>query len=105
MNRLELIKELQAEFAHVFCVAQVALQAARKAARSCEHRPSPFAVAMRLLSRKSLFRDFVGQAFADAHSRDGKVAYVQVAAERDENDSRNSHYVGAVRANAISLHA
>jgi len=59
MNSLELIKEHEAEFADMFGVLLIVLQATAKASRGKKHLARFGIIAMRLLARESFVRDFL----------------------------------------------
>ncbi len=105
VNGLQLIKKQDAKLAHVFGVTLIVFQAACEAARANQELTRRGAVAMRLLARKSLARDFLKQPFANADAGDREGAQVEVAAEGDKSDRRDGHDVGTVAAHRVGLHA
>jgi len=70
MQRLEVIEEHDAEFADVFGVALIVIEAAGEAARADNHLPGFGVVAVRLLAREGVAGDFLENAFADADGGD-----------------------------------
>src|ERR1700719_3290910 len=72
MNRLQLIEEQNAELPHVLGVTLIVFHAAREAARADEELTRGCIVAMRLLAREGVARDFLEQPFtnADAGNRE-----------------------------------
>src|SRR5579859_5055088 len=105
MNRLQLIEELQAEFANVFGVAAIAVEAAREDASSAEQFARMSVVAMRFLAGEYFTGDFAKQAFAEPDARNGEGVEIQVAAECEKDETGDSHDVGAVAAHAVDFHA
>jgi hypothetical protein len=105
VNRLQLIEEHQAEFADVFGVLLIVLEATAKTASGEKHLTRSGIVAVRFLAGESLARDFREQTFADADTRNDKAANVQITAKGEKDDGGDAHDVGAVAANSIGLHA
>src|SRR5215475_14842254 len=60
---------------------------------------------MRLFSGKSFTSNFAEQPFANSDSRNGKSTEVQVAPEREKNQSSYAHHVGTITADAVNFHA
>src|SRR5215470_2096422 len=104
MHGMQLIKELQAQFANVLGVLLVIFQAACKTARSQEQLARRAVVAVWLLARKSFMRDFLQKPLADANARHGQKAKIQVTSQSDERDGRDAHDVGAIPPNSVSFH-
>jgi hypothetical protein len=104
MDRLKLIEKLQAELANVFGVAAIAIEAAGKDARAAQHLARFRVVAMGFFPGKSFASNFAEQSFANSDSRNGKSTEIQVAAEREKNQSRDAHHVGAVTADTVNFH-
>src|SRR6267142_3105375 len=105
MHRLKLVEQLQAQFANVFGVTAVAVQTAGEGARADKKLARVGVVAMRLLAGKGFTRDFPEEAFANANAGNRKRAQIQVAAQRDENQSGDAHDVGAIAADAKRFHS
>ena len=105
VNRLQLIEEHQAEFADVFGVLLIVLEATAKTASGKKHLTRSGIVAVRFLAGESFARDFREQTFADAHTRNDKAANIQITAKGEKDDGGDAHDVGAVAANPIGLHA
>src|SRR5208337_129718 len=105
VHGLKLIEQHEAEFAHVFGVLLVVLQAAAEIPRREQHAAGFRVIAVRLLARKGFVRGFLQQAFADAHAGNDEAADIEVARDGEENDGGDGHDVGAVAAHAIGFHA
>ncbi len=105
VDRLQLIEKLQTQFANVFGVAAIACHAACKNARAAQKFSRAGIVAMRLLARENFPRNFAEKSFANSDARNGERTQIQVAAKRDENQTSDSHDVGAITAHAKSFHA
>src|SRR3984893_17858454 len=101
MYRLELIEQQDTELAHVFRVRLIVFQAPRKAARSYQKLPGRCVIAMRLLTRKRLAGNLLQQAFPDPNAGNREAAQIQIAAEGNEGNRRDSQYVGAIAAHAV----
>jgi hypothetical protein len=104
MDRLKLIEKLQTEFANMFGVATIAIEAAGKDASTAQHLARFRVIAMGLFPGKSFARNFAEQSFANSDSRNGKSTEIQVAAEREKNQSSYAHHVGAITADAVNFH-
>src|SRR5215831_15627962 len=59
---------------------------------------------MGLFSGKSFASNFAEQSFANSDSRNGKSTEIQVAAEREKNQSSYAHHVGTITADAVNFH-
>ena len=105
MHGLQLVKKLKAQFANMFRMLLIVFKPARKAARSHKQLASGAIITMRFLAGKSLVRDFLEKAFADADSRDRKEPQIQIAPQREKRDGGDAHDVGAVAAHPVGLHA
>src|SRR5260370_29345824 len=93
VNGLQLIKKQDAKLAHVFGVTLIVFQAACEAARANQELTRGGAVAMRLLARKSLARDFLKQPFANADAGDREGAQVEVAAGGGKRNRGECAYI------------
>src|SRR5260221_13087356 len=89
MNRLQLIEEQNAELPHVLGVTLIVFHAAREAARADEQLTSGCIVAMRLLAREGLARDFLEQPFTDSDARNPETPQMELAADRDKRNRRH----------------
>ena len=105
MYRLQLVKELKTQLAHVLRVPLIVFEPASKATRPHEQLTRGAAVAVRLFARERFVRDSLQKPLAHADPRDGKEPQIQVASEVDKNNGGDAHHVGAVSAHPISLHA
>ena len=105
MERLKLIKEHEAEFADVLSVKLIVIEAAAEAARGEKHLASIAVVAMRLFAGEGVAGNFLEESFAQTDAGDGEIANVQTAAQGDEDQSGDSHDVGAIAAHAKGFHA
>jgi len=105
VHRLKLIEQHEAEFADVFGVLLVVLQAAAEIPRREQHAAGFRIVAMRLLAREGFIRGLQQQSLANAHAGDHEAPDIEVARDSEENDGGDGHDVGAVAAHAIGLHA
>ncbi len=105
MDRLEVIKKHDAEFANVFSVLLIVIEAAAESASGGEHLASFGVVAMGLLARKGFAGDFMEKTFANANAGNNEATNVEIAAEDGKDDGGDAHDVGAIAANSIGFHA
>src|SRR5262249_55989545 len=105
MNWLQLVEELEAEFANVFGVAAVAVEAAGKNASAAEEFARVAVIPMRFLAREHFARYFAEQAFTNSDAGYRKRVEGQVAAEREKNDAGDADDICAEAADAIDFHA
>ena len=105
VHGLQLVKKLKAQFANMFRMLLIVFKPARKAARSHKQLASGAIITMRFFAGKSLVRDFLEKAFAEADSRDRKEPQIQIAPQREKRDGGDAHDVGAVAAHPVGLHA
>ena len=105
VQRLELVKEHEAELANMLGVALVVFQAAAETARTDQYLASVGIVAMRLFAGEGIASDFLKETFAEADAGYGKGADVEITAEGDEDQGGNGHDIGAIAADSISFHA
>ena len=104
MRGLQTVKKKNAEFADMFGVGLIAVQAAREGPGAGNDLAGCSVVAVRFFSRESVVGHFLENAFAKANGWDGHAANIQIAAESEECDGGNAHDVGAVTADPVSLH-
>jgi hypothetical protein len=60
---------------------------------------------MRLFARKRLAGNLLQQAFPDPNAGNREAAQIQIAAEGNEGDRRDTQDVGAIAPHAIKFHA
>ena len=105
MHRLQLIKKLEADFANVFRVAAVAVEAAGKNSRSAEHLARFGIVSVRFFAREGFAGDLAEETFPNSDTGNRKRAEIQVTAKRKKDQTGNPHDIGAIAADAIDFHA
>lgn len=105
VQRLELVKEHEAQFANMLGVALVVLETATETACADQNLARFGIVAMWLFARESIAGDFLEETFAKADAGYGKGADVQIAAESDEDQSGDGHDISAIAADTIGFHA
>src|SRR5215471_11975441 len=74
MYRLQLVKQLAAEFTHMLGMLLIVLQTPRKTARANKQLTRSGVVPMRFLPGKLIARNFLQQALAHANARNRKRA-------------------------------
>jgi len=105
VDGLKLIEQYEAEFADVFGVALIVVQAPAKTARGEQDLASLGAVAVRFLAGKGFVGNLFEEPFPDANAGNGEGADVKIASEGDEDERCDGHDVGAIATDAEGFHA
>jgi len=105
MNRLQVIEEHKSEFANMLGMALVVVETAAKTTGGDEQLASIGVVTMGLFAGEGVAGNFAKQAFAETDAGNGEGVNVEIAAKGDEDERGHGHDVGAIAADAVSLHA
>ena len=105
MYRLQLIEQLDTQFAHVFRMLLFVSKPPRKTTGSHKQLARCGVVPVGFLAGERFPRNLLQQPFAHANAGERKGAQVQVTTERKKRDGSDGHHVGAVTPHRISLHA